>query len=251
MARPECCCGYTLDQAAFLESEIRRSHPGLAPSVNRSNANSSEDIAGHSHLPPLSCGSDLGVQQPKPASLVLQIQTCELALTANLLMLRVHAPFLRVPSPSPPTSQFRTAKTGSSTSQLNAHSAEMTISAAQSILRAARSLHGALSSSMPSLISPSILDFYPLEKLVLDSIIICANPGLSTNLLPSSSTWMFDTSVLIDDVISGLDLLSELRVMTEPHRKIVDALSKKLSHRGSNLLKRKHDQVESPCKISA
>jgi hypothetical protein len=222
MAHPECCCGYTLDQAAFLESEIRRCHPGLAPSINRSSANSSEDIAGHSHL-------------------VLQIQSYELALTANLLMLRVHAPFLRVSSPSPPTSQFRPAK---STSQLNAHSAEMTISAAQSILRTARSLHGVLSSSMPSPISPSILDFYPLEKLVLDSIIICANPGLSTKLLPSSSTWMFDTSVLIDDVISGLDLLSELRVMTEPHRRIVDALSKKLSHRGTNLLKRKHDQVD-------
>ena len=96
--------------------------------------------------------------------------------------------------------------------------------------------------------------FRSLEKMVLDSVIICVNPALSTKSFPSSSTSTFDTNALMEDVESGLNLLSELREMAEPHRKIVDALYTKLSQRGTNLLKRKHDQVdttfESPCKFS-
>jgi hypothetical protein len=246
MAYPECCCGYTLDQAAFLESEIRRWQSALAPSIKRSSVSSGED-ATRRH-PPLCC-TDLEEQQDKPAaSLVSQIQSCELALMANLLMLRVHAPFLCAPAPAP-TSLSQSTKAGSSASQLNAHAVQLTIQAAQSIIRTARSLHALLDSHMSSPIPPSMLDFYSLEKMVLDSVIICANPGLSTKL---SSTWMFDTNTLLDDVASGLHLLSELKVMAEPHRKIVDALYKKLSQRGANLLKRKHDQVdmtlESLCK---
>jgi hypothetical protein len=90
-----------------------------------------------------------------------------------------------------------------------------------------------------------MLDFYPLEKMVLDSIIICANVAFSTKSFPSLSTGTFDANALMDDVICGLDLLSELRAMAEPHRKIMDALYKKVSsHRGTNLLKRKYDQVD-------
>ena len=48
----------------------------------------------------------------------------------------------------------------------------------------------------------------------------------------------------MEDVVSGLNLLSELREMSEPYRKVVDALYKKLSQRGTNFLKRKHDQVD-------
>ena len=186
---------------------------------------------------------DKGRQEDKPAaSLVSQIQSCELSLMANLLTLRVHAPFLRALSPGPHT---QPTNAGSSTSQLNAHAAQMTVHAAQSILRTARTLHVAL---MSLSIPPSLLDFYPLEKMVLDSIIICANPALSTKLFPSSSTWMFDANTLMEDVTSGLDLLSELRILAEPHRMIADALYKKFSHRGMNLLKRKYDQVEMPFK---
>ena len=250
MAHPECCCGYTIDQATFLESEIRRWQLGLSP---RLSVSSGEDT----RHPPSHCGSDLGGQQDKsPASLVSQMQSCELALIANLLMLRVHAPFLHAPSPAPPTpvSQPRTC---SSASQLNAYAAQSTVQAAQSILRTAKFFHAVLGSSpspMSSPITPSMLDFYPLEKMILDSVIICVNPALSTKSFPSSSTWTFDTNALMEDVVSGLNLLSELRELAEPHRKIVDALYKKLSQRGTNLLKRKHDQVdmtfESPCKFS-
>lgn len=244
MAHPECCCGYTLDQAAFLESEIRRWQSGLAPNIKRLSVSSGETPGRH---PPPPCGSDLGGQQDKTAaSLVLQIQSCELALMANLLMLIVHAPFLRAPSlASTPLSQ--STKAGSPSPLLNAHAVQSTVQAAQSIIHTARSLHAlhaALSSHMLSPIFPSMLDFYPLEKMVLDSVIICANPGLSTKLFSSSCTSMFDTNALLDDVASGLTLLFELRVMTETRRKIVDALDKKLAQRGTNLLKRKHDQVD-------
>ena len=242
MAYPECCCGYTLDQAAFLENEIRRWQSALAPSIKRSSVSSGEDVTRH---PPPLCGTDLGGQQDKPAAfLVSQIQSCELALMANLLMLRVHAPFLCAPPPLAPTSLSQSTKAGSSASQLNAHAVQSTVQAAQSIIHTARSLHALLGAHMSSSIPPSMLDFYSLEKMVLDSVIICANPGLSTKLFSSSSTWMFDTTTLLDDVVSGLDLLSELKVMAEPHRKVVDALYKRLSQRGANLLKRKHDQVD-------
>lgn len=252
MAHPDCCCGYTIDQATFLESEIRRWQLGLAPSIKPLSVRSDEDTP---HPPP-HCGSDLDGQQDKPpASLVSQMQSCELALMANLLMLRVHAPFLHVPSPAPPTSLSQ-PKTYSSASQLNAYAAQSTVQAAQSIIRTAKSFYAVLSSSpssMSSPILPSMLDFYPLEKMVLDSVIICVNPALSTKLFPSSSTWTFDTNALMEDVVSGLNLLSEMREMAEPYRKIVDALYKKLSQRGTNLLKRKRDQVdmtfESPCKF--
>jgi hypothetical protein len=250
MVHPECCCGYTIDQAAFLESEIRRWQLGLAPSIKPLSVSSGEDT----RHPPPHYGNDLGGQQDKPpASLVSQMQSCELALIANLLMLRVHAPFLRAPSPAPPTSLSQ-PKTCSSASQLNAYAVQSTVQAAQSIIRTAKSLHAVLGSSMSSPIPPSMLDFYSLEKIVLDSVIICVNPALSTKSFPSSSTWTFDTNLLMEDVVSGLDLLSELREMAEPHRKFVDALCKKLSLRGTNLLKRKHDQVdmtfESTCKFS-
>ncbi|KAF8804356.1 hypothetical protein BYT27DRAFT_7243763 [Phlegmacium glaucopus] len=235
MAHPECCCGYTLDQAASLENEIRRWQSDLAPSMKRSTGD-----------PPPPYGSDLGGQEDKPAaSLISQIHSCELAFMANLLIFRVHAPFLRALSAGPPTFLSQPAK--ASTSPLSGHAAQLTVQAAQSILRTAKALHVALGSS-PSLLSlsipPSMLDFYPLEKMVLDSIIICANPGLSTKPFSASPTWTFDANALMDDAISGLNLLSELRVMAEPHRKIVDALYQKLSQPGTNLLKRKHDQVD-------
>ena len=218
--------------------------------MKRLSVSSGEDM----RQPPPHCGSDLGGQQDKPpASLVSQMQSCELALIANLLMLRVHAPFLHASSLAP-TSLSQPTKTGSSASQLNAHAAQSTVQAAQSIIRTAKSFHAILGSSPISSPSfPSMLDFYPLEKMVLDSVIICVNPALSTKSFPSSSTSTFDTNALMEDVVSGLNLLSELREMAEPHRKIVDALYKRLSQRGANL-KRKHDQVdmifESPCKFS-
>lgn len=243
MAHPECCCGYTLDQAAFLENEIRRWQSGLAPNIKQSN---SEDAARHSKPPPPLYGSDPGGQQDKPgAFLISQIQSYELGLMANLLVLRVHAPFFRPPSPNPTRSSPQPTKADPSTSQMNTHAGQSILYAAQSILRTARSLQVALDSSQSlSPIPPSMFDFYSLEKMVLDSVIICANPGLSTKSFPLSSTWMFDANALLEDVASGLNLLSELRVMAEPHRKVVDALYKKLSHRGTNWLKRKHDQVD-------
>jgi hypothetical protein len=241
MAYPECCCGYTIDQAALLESEIQRWQLSMAPNVKPMGVSSGEDT----RHPAPHCGSDLGGQQDKPpASLVSQMQSYELALMANLLTLRVHAPFLHAPSPAPPT-PLSHPKNPSSASQLNALAAQSTVQAAQSIIRTAKSFHAVLASSpSPSPIPPSMLDFYPLEKIVLDSVIICVNPALSTKPFPSSSTWTFDANALMEDVVSGLNLLSELREMAEPYRKIVDALYKKLSQRGTNLLKRKHDQVD-------
>lgn len=59
----------------------------------------------------------------------------------------------------------------------------------------------------------------------------------------------------MEDVKSGLNLLSELRKMPELCRNLVDsdALYRKLSQWGANFLKRKHDQVdmnfESPYKF--
>ena len=243
MAHPDCCCGYTIDQAASLESEIRRWQLDLAPSIKPMSVSSGEDM----HHPPPNSGSDLGGQQDKPpASLVSQMQGYELTLIANLLTLRIHTPFLHAPSPSPPT-PLSHSKTYSSASQLNTHAAQSIVQAAQSIIRIAKSFRAVLASSpssfpMSSPISPSMLDFYPLEKMVLDSVIICVNPALSTKSFPLS--WTTNTDALMEDVVSGLNLLSELREMTEPFRKIVDALYKKLSQRGTNLLKRKHDQVD-------
>ena len=257
MVHPECCCGYTIDQATFLESEIRHWQLSLATCIKPMSVSSGEDT----RHPPPHCGSDLGRQQDKlPGSLVSQMQSYELALIANLLTLRVHAPFLHAPYPAPPT-PLSHPKTFSSASQLNAHAVQSTVQAARSIIRTAKSFHALLASSpspspspMPSPLSPSMLDFYPLEKMVLDSVIICVNPALSTKSFLSSSTWTFDSNALMEDVVSGLNLLSELREMAEPYRKIVDALYKKLSQQGTNLLKRKHDQVdvtfESPCKFS-
>ena len=253
MAHPECCCGYTLDQAAFLESEIRRWQLGLSPSIKPC-VSFGEDT----RHPPQHCGGDLGGQQDKPASFISQMQSYELSLIANLLTLRVHAPFLYPPSPAPPT-PLSHPKTFSSASQLNAQAVQSTVQAAQSIIRTAKSFHALLASStstspMSSPIPPSMLDFYPLEKMVLDSVIICVNPVLSTKSFPSSSTWTFDTNTLLEDVVAGLNLLSELREVAEPYRRVVDALYMKLSQRGTNLLKRKHDQVdmilESPRKFS-
>lgn len=84
LAQPDCCCGYTLDQAATLEGHVRQWQSALPSQLRQSPVEE-----GHGQPPNITS-----------VDKVLLAQTCELAVIANLLVIRVYAPFLRKPTPA-------------------------------------------------------------------------------------------------------------------------------------------------------
>ncbi|KAF8153178.1 hypothetical protein B0H34DRAFT_861342 [Crassisporium funariophilum] len=245
IAHPDCCCGYTLDQAASLEGEIRRWQAGLTPSLQGSASRVSEDAYASFDLSPFPDG---GGDLDKPVvSAVLQAQSCELALTAHLLVLKVYMPFLRPSQNAPLGSSSPAARGGTAIPAMNLHASQAAVHAAQAVLRTAKILRASsLASSTPSVhpIAPSMLDFFPLHKIVFDAVIICAHAGISAKSTTPAGLWSFDVGALMEDISVGLDLLAELGLTPEPQRKILDAVCKKISYRGANAMKRKHDQVD-------
>jgi len=211
IAHPDCCCGYTLDQAAALEGDVRRWQ--------------SDDLV----LP-----SFLAVDREQgPNFAIPKAQSCERTLMANLLVLKIYSPFLLQTSSSPPTVMSSPATRAS-------------VTAAQAILRAAKSLRSIANPS--SVVLPMMLDFYPLDKLVFDAFIVCAHASLRVYY---SSSFGADGLTLMEDVTSAVNILAEIGGSDSQRWTVVDALYKRVFSRDidasagyPNTSKRKHDQVD-------
>ncbi|KIM41575.1 hypothetical protein M413DRAFT_151431 [Hebeloma cylindrosporum] len=232
IAHPDCCCGYTFDQAVGLESDIRRWE--------------SEALA--------SLQQDREQEVDRP---IVQTQKFEHTLMANLLLVKVYSPFLRqAPAGSAATGGAGPSSSSPLPTATSSPAAQTSVGAAHAILRAAKSLHSITSAGNGIVMLPTMLDFYPLDKLVFDSVVVCAHASL-TGKVPYPSSFVggggvADGSTLLEDVMSGIHLLSEIGVSDEQMRSVVDAIRKRVVSRGvevsagypANVLKRKHDQVD-------
>ncbi|KAF5348876.1 hypothetical protein D9756_009776 [Leucocoprinus leucothites] len=150
LSHPDCCCGYTFDQAAALEDEIRRWSRESLPQDDDEKA----DERRHNW---------------------------ELSLVAQVLILRVYVPFLiSASSAAAAKKQARVpGKPGPGEKpQIQGNAMAMAtqscLGAAQAILRLGNKLNASLfkEPGNSTLVNPLFLDLYPLERLVLDAVII-------------------------------------------------------------------------------
>jgi hypothetical protein len=123
------------------------------------------------------------------------------------------------------------------------------VGAAHAILRAAKSLHSITKAGI--VILPAMLDFYPLDKLLFNAVVVCGHACL-TGKVPDPSSFGADGSTLMEDITSGVHILYEIRTDDLQTRAVVDAIHKRVVSRTAdvsagypaNLLKRKYDQVD-------
>lgn len=224
IAHPDCCCGYTFDQATALESDVRRLESELDTN-HRANVDREQDA-------------------------ILQAQNCEHTLMANLLVLKLYSPFLRQAAGGPASGS------SSSVSATSSPAAQASVAAAHAILRASKSLHSITKAG--GVILPAMLEFYPLDKLVFDAVVVCSHASL-TGKVPYSPSFGGDGSTLLEDITSGVHILYDIGSDDPQTRAVIDAIHKRVVSRGAdasagypaNMLKRKHDQVDMGAGLSS
>lgn len=213
----ECCgSGYTLDHAFKLEGDVRTWIADLPQSLKLDSA------------PPS------GVNAKSNA-----IIAAELAVMANRLIIAAYMPFLK---PSSSNALHYASRSWSPASR-------STVDAAQGVVSAARVLH-MLTRGNNAGSGMMMKEFYPLDKAVLDAVVICAHSELG------GGAKLQRGKDVMEDMTIGLNVLD---AMGSGGRgdigKIVGALRRKLNSLNGgevgdsgkadeNLLKRKHDQVE-------
>lgn len=99
LARPDCCCGYTLDQASSIEADVRAFLSQLP-----------EPLKVSSHVRKFDCDNLTSTRHPDYS--LRQMQAYELAIVANTLLLGVYAPFI---SPSSSGASTRSSSAFGST----------------------------------------------------------------------------------------------------------------------------------------
>lgn len=180
---PDCCCGYTLDQAVALENQIQQWQDALPPSLK---------VSGDEETQTSSIPSTLSFE-----SKLRRIRAYELTIVSNVLVVNVYMPFLLADGQD---GHFK-----------NPPAAAACIHAAQAIVHLASGLQLLLSCPSTFLCSsqliPVMFEFIPLEKLVFEAVVICAHAAL-TGTTPSRA---FSMRTMADDVSLGLTV----------HRKLV------------------------------
>lgn len=230
-ATPDCCCGYTLDQAANLDSEIRRFIDRLPAALRLSTsglaAKGSEDSPMILDSPP-----PLQPEKIDKEKTTLLVQSAELAIMANVLVWKIYVPFLRPTSSSSPSSSSSQPKSLGAWSSAS----QACVSAAQEILSAAKVLLNTNYS-----VIPTIFDFYPLNKVVFDATVVCAHASLTTKVNDKDLEAQF---------AEGLECASKLNGKSEWRKTVLGALNKRLAagNQGRGIaassLKRKRSQHE-------
>lgn len=241
-----------------LEADVRRWVASL-PSALRLPPNLGEGMSPFIDMNNNGAGNSMIIG---PEHSVLQMQTCELAIMAQLLIVRIYTPFVRSAS-SQSTSNSNSNPNSylySITSHASAAASTAILSAAQNIMRASKILHVVLRSSGGTVMAlPPMLDFFPLEKVVFDATVICAHAGLTAGTNSNSSNNNGNSSnssngdyAVLDDANLGLDLLFFMNRWGagdgEVKRKIAESLKRRVTARAgggqANGLKRKHDQLD-------
>lgn len=175
---PDCCCGYTLDQAVALENQVREWQDCLPAFLKIS-------------------GDD---ETTAVEDTLTRLQAYEFAIVANVLVTNVYTPFLNMSNNDGIMSRF-----------MNLPAASACIHAAQAIVHLADGLQSLLSnpsisSLYPANIMPLMFQFIPLEKLVFDAVVVCAH----TAFAGKSPSMAFSTGVMAGDASLGLKVLRKL-----------------------------------------
>ncbi|KAK0205329.1 hypothetical protein DFS33DRAFT_1453618 [Desarmillaria ectypa] len=171
--------GYTIDQAASMESEIRSWLNDLTPCYHL-------DI------------TDLDLSDPDP---VLAAQRCEVSITAHRLIMKVYMPFLKKHAsvsetvPAPHQASFGT------------------VNAAHSIVRACSFLHSVWKKSSfngirPSSLSSAMFDFYPFARCLLDAAVVCAHTAIKQPMAMLASA-------ALEDIDCALEVFRDGRLMSQ------------------------------------
>lgn len=221
----ECCTcgngsGYTLDQAVKLEGDIRTWVAELPASLKHDSSTNPRTDA---------CRS------AKHAAL-----SAELAIMANRMIISAYVPLMR------PSSH--------SSAPVGVHSwspaSRATVDAAQGIVRASRVLHRLWPEAGSGSASRTMLkEYYPLDKAVLDAVVICAHAGLAGGTTKSHH----QSKAIMDEVVIGMEVLHALHSNRGEMGRIVGSLKRRLEGLGvvlswdpndENALKRKHHRLE-------
>ena len=181
---PDCCCGYTLDQAVALENQVREWQDTLPAFLK---------ISGDDETQSTTAGSNA-------KGALRRLQAYELAIASNVLVINVYMPFLGLDGEDGIRSRFT-----------NLPAASACIHAAQAIVHLADGLQSLLSSpsvssSFPSKVMPLMFQFIPLEKLVFDAVVVCAHATFAGR----SPSMAFSTGMMADDAFLGLKVLRKL-----------------------------------------
>ncbi len=219
--------GYSIDQAASMEAEVTRWLDDL-PACYRLEKSTTE----------------LTVDP------ILASQRCEVAITAQRLILKVYMPFLRKHAT---VSETVPAPHQATCGSVNA--AHLIIRAC-SILNTVWKGHGRENMPSASALSPAMFDFYPVTRILFDAAVVCAHASIKQTM-PMMATPAEEALDLALDVLQDLRYLKKLGGaygMGSGHAVIVGDALKLLSElkaqavaaRGAMgpSLKRKHIEVD-------
>ncbi|GLB39910.1 hypothetical protein LshimejAT787_0704200 [Lyophyllum shimeji] len=230
LSRPGCeCCtcsnGYTLDQAAKLEAEIRAWSADLPASLKLESTSSAS---------PGDPKTDVS-KSPRHAALA-----AELAIVANRMIISAYVPLMRPPPELAASSSTSASASAYSAAHPWSPASRATVDAAQGVVRAARVLQRLVQAGSGTLLMG---EFYPLEKAVVDALVICAHSGFATGKLRP----------LLEEVTVALEMLRAMNGEGE-FGKIVASLRRRVEaaeagRRDENLLKRKHSVLEGGAQI--
>jgi len=222
LSHPECCCGYTFDQAARLEDEIRR----WSRDFISQDENEKADELRHKW---------------------------ELSLVAQILILRVYVPFLISANSAAIAKQEKgtlgftkvPGKPGvGEKPQIQGSAMAMAtqscLGAAQAIFRLGSKLNGLLcKESDKHLVEPLLMDLYPLERMVLDAVVITQS---STAVSLISET----------EVRKGMEIMMDREyALGRSRREIWENIKQRVAppklristQIAQQVVKRKHDQL--------
>src|ERR1700722_6272871 len=224
---------HTLDRPAGLEAEIRTWLENLPPPWR------------------LGIDANLAEENTEDDDIhVLVAQRCELAITAQKLVLRLYMPFLR-------PSCMTTAT--SSTSTLVPHQASHgAINAAHVILHACKTLYicrkrAVTTAAMAAM--PAVFDFHTFGRTVFDAAVVCAHSAIKQPTVVWAGAALENVSSALE-VLCGLAAADDVRdgdLPVEDAMKIVEALKRKAETAreagvpggaGWMGMKRKHGEVE-------
>ena len=232
MMYPDCCCGYTLDQAASLEGEIRRFLQSMPPPLRFivMDDESKDDAS-----PPPEVGD-------VPDRSILRMQRCALTIMVQRLIIMVYLPFLRRHptswrSPMNSLSDSYTQPGDSNRGNAWNPVLEPIFRAARCIIQASLLLGSC--NVDPRQVPPLLLGLYPVEKALLDAVTICTyTTTLHADLIPGRHA--------ADSAISGMRMLWDSKLGSE-----CEALLQRLKKRfrvtpdysSTHGVKRKHEKI--------
>lgn len=214
------------------------------------------------------------------AEKVVHLQSCELAVMGNLLLVKVYTPFLRyvantgssanVSSGLMASGLDRNSTPARDTASISTSAAQTTLHASQLIIRAVKDAYATQraitifsspsssfspsaspgkTNSWPIAVSPAMFDLYPVDRVVFHAAVICAHAGLADK--PPAPLAM-DVDAVLDDATVGLGALlmeqgaPSVGPLGHAQRKVADVLYKRTQFRvnsASHGTKRKHGQA--------